>query len=506
MEKQTLTQLKIETDPRRPIAYVFLFLLPFLALLILFIIIRKNPLDFHLLFSDELDYWAETATLMKRGLLSSNAGYFGYSFANHARFLYFGAHGFFSLIPYALFGYFAPRTHVTILALNALFMGLSFSTSYYLIGSLRKILAIALPVFAFYPFYLYYQTGMLETLYYAGSIFLAVFCVKCFTPGPRQWCYLKLYFWMVILFSLFRLSNFVLLIPAFLGEIGLQKRSLLLTLFKYGVAAVTVAVLSILPAASYPWGFLGELGNSGNVLGLVLANTLNNIRLLFDLKTGYSLEILPRFLFIGWWIFMCVYLIITRKRNTREKKLFLLSLIFAMLALILLNITLYEINSFRDLRVFSPVLVFSMIAFFLYMRDRFSTNITVAFTLIFLLASFFPIIKERDLVWDFFFAGRYETANPPLILSEIHYNPEARTRWENSAYVDRRIYGSLDWRNYDPGIGIMVLSPEEIESLKEIDPGSLLKAEYIISSQEFHLPGYDLSKSISNFSLYIKTD
>jgi hypothetical protein len=57
MENQQVTQLRSETDPRKPAAYFFFFLLPFLLFLLFFLIIRKSPLDFHLVFSDELDYW-----------------------------------------------------------------------------------------------------------------------------------------------------------------------------------------------------------------------------------------------------------------------------------------------------------------------------------------------------------------------------------------------------------------------------------------------------------------
>jgi|GEM_PF-5702452 len=84
MDDQKVTQLRIETDMRKPAAYFFFFFLPFLSMLVFFLIVQKNPLDFHLVFSDELDYWVETATLIKRGLFSPNAGYFGYSFGNFA--------------------------------------------------------------------------------------------------------------------------------------------------------------------------------------------------------------------------------------------------------------------------------------------------------------------------------------------------------------------------------------------------------------------------------------
>ncbi len=314
MDKSKLDQLRQEpthTDCCLP----YFFLLPFLFFALLFLIIQKNPLHFRLMFSDELDYWAEAATLAKRGLFSPNAGYFGYSFSNHARFLYFGAHGFFSLIPYALFGMTSPQAHGMVLVLNGLFMGISLSSGYYLSGSFRKILMIALAIFAVYPFYLYFQTGMLETLFYAGSIFLAVLCVKCFTPGSRQISYLHLYFWMVILFSLFRLSNFVLIIPAFLLEIRLKKEKLAFTLFKYGVGGVAVAWLSIVFAATYPWGFLGELSNSGNMLSLIFSHVLSNLRLLFDLSGGYPLEILPRFLFLFWLGFLGIYYVVTKKET-----------------------------------------------------------------------------------------------------------------------------------------------------------------------------------------------
>jgi hypothetical protein len=504
MENQQVTQLRSETDPRKPAAYFFFFLLPFLLFLLFFLIIRKSPLDFHLVFSDELDYWAETATLIKRGLFSPNAGYFGYSFDNHARFLYFGAHGFFSLIPYALFSFFVPRAQVTVLALNALFMGLSLSTAYYVIGSFRKTLAIALPIFGFYPFYLYYQTGMVEPLFYAGSIILAVLCVKSFMSGPRQRSLLKLYFWIVILFSLFRLSNLVLLIPAFFVEIGSLKRKVLLLIIKYGAVSVVVVLLSIVFAATYPWGFLGELGYSTNKLGLVFAHTVSNIKLLFDLKAGYALELLPRLLSISWLVFLCIVYIATKKHHTYKTNYFLLSQILAMLALLLINVTLYDVGSFRDLRVLSPVLVFSMIASFLSGRGNFFAKPALTLTVIFLLVSTFVVVRERTLVWDLFIARRYEVGHPPAILQAVRYDPDAKTRWENTAYLDLQAYGSLNWKNYDPGIGIMVLGPEDMATLKVTGSDSLLKAKYIISLEPIQISGYELTKTEQNTNLYFR--
>ncbi len=504
MGKQILTNLKEETGARKPVAYIFFFFLPFILLLILFLIIRKNPLDFRLVFSDELDYWAETASLIERGLFSPNAGYFGYSYSNHARFLYFGAHGFFNLIPYALFGFFAPRTHLIVLLLNALFMGISLSTSYYLLGSFRKILAIALLLFGFYPFYLYYQTGMMETLYYAGSIFLAILCVKCFAKSPRQWYFLKLYFWLVIIFSLFRLSNFVLIIPAFFLEINLKKQKFFVTLIKYGAAAVLVALLSILPAATYPWGFLSELGKAANVPTLILGHTAANIKLFFDLKAGYALEILPRFLFLFWLVFLCIHLLVEKNRNNRGFNNFLVSQILSLLALLLLNLILYDIGSFRDLRVFSPILVFSMIAFFLSSQGKHAGKWVLGLAVIFLLASNYVVFKDRNLAWDLFIADRYEATQAPAILKDVRYNPDAKTRWENTVYVDLDAYGELDWQNYDPGIGLMVLSPEEADSLESVDLGQFPKARYIVTQESIQISDYKLTKSEPNAFLYVR--
>jgi hypothetical protein len=504
MDNLQATQPKNETESRKPAAYFFFFLLPFLLFLLFFLIIRKNPLDFHLVFSDELDYWAQTATLIKQGLFSPNAGYFGYGFGNHAPFLYFGAHGFFSLIPYALFGFFVPRTQVTVLALNGLFLGVGLSTAYYVMGSFHKTLAIALALFAFYPFYLYFQTGMIEPLFYAGSIILAVLCAKSFIPGPRQKRFLNLYFWIAILFSLFRLSNLVFLIPAFFVEIGSFKRKVLPLLVKYGVLSVMVALLSIVFAATYPWGFLGELGKSNDIFGLILTHTVSNILLFFDLNSGYALEILPRFLFLSWLVFLCIVYILTKKHQTHESDSFVLSQILAMLALLLINVTLYDVGSFRDLRVLSPVLVFSMITFFLSGRGSTFARSALTLTVIFLLVSNFVVIKEQTLVWDLFISKRYELVSQPTILQALRYNPDAKTRWENTVYVDLQVYGSLDWKNFSPGIGIMAVGPEDMATLKAASSDSLPKARYIISLEPIKLNGYELTKTEQGANLYIR--
>ena len=506
MRNQKLNQLKNETDTHKPAAGIFFFLLPILFMLFFFLIIQKNPMDFHLVFSDELDYWAETATLIKRGLFNPNAGYFGYSFGSYARFLYFGAHGFFSLIPNAVFSIFAPLNQVAVLLVNALFTGISLSTSYYLLGSFRKTLVIALTLFAFYPFYLYFQTGMLETLFYGGSIIMAVLCVKSFAPDSRQQSFLNYYFWIVILFSLFRLSNLVLLIPAFFVEIGLLKRKTLTVLIKYGAISVVVALASIVFAATYPWGFLGELGKSTDKLGMLLAHTASNIKLLFDIKAGYALEILPRFLFLFWLIFLCVVYFATKKHNPKESNLHLLSIILAMLALLFINITFYDIGSFRDLRVLSPVLVFSMIACFLFPTDKRFKNLVFGLTAVFLLASNSVVAIERGLVWDLFISGRDEATTPAAILKDVRYDPEAKTRWENTAYVDLDAYGGMDWQNYDPGIGLMVMQSTELTNFDAANSTSLLQAKYIITYVKLEIPGYELKTNISNLKLYGKAD
>jgi len=62
---------------RKGLIMFLLACIPFLVLGVLFLVLKRSPADFHLMGSDEMDYWIESATIMKRGLLAQNTGYFG---------------------------------------------------------------------------------------------------------------------------------------------------------------------------------------------------------------------------------------------------------------------------------------------------------------------------------------------------------------------------------------------------------------------------------------------
>lgn len=502
MDISVIRTITSKRTKERLFFYFVFLILPFIFLALLFLVMRKNPLEFNLRFGDELDYWAETATLIRRGLFSRTAGYFGFNFDSTAPLLFYGAHGLFSLIPFALFGHILPWTQQVVLVLNPLLIGLSLALAYSINKSLGRTLIVSFSLFIFYPFYLYFSTGMIETSLYAGSIFLAALCVQVFKTSSRQSLYLNLYYVTAVLFSLVRITNLVFLIPSFFIELVLLKRNFFLIIIKYSMTFLLVIGLTFLFAVPFPWGFLNNLKLATNKLEVLLLNTHNNVNHFFDFEL--NIQGFLRFMYSLWLLVLIGNFAIITRRTTVQLRLFQLSMILVLLILLIIIIMFYDIGSYRDFRVLSPVLSFSVISYFWFFKIETDNRFILSLVILALFTSNLVVYHHIDEVETIFIADRYEKVPVPRIFQKIKFNPTANSRWENTAYLDLRIYHDLDWNNYDPGIGLMSVGPREAQEFIADPSSQVLNAKYLISAEPITLEDYELTTTDLDVYLYTR--
>ncbi len=146
--------LKLLTEKRKSgwlklLAAVFVCILPVIILWGIFKVNNNKLADFHLINSDEFDYYAETVSIARNGLINHASGYFGYSLDKHAKVLNYGAHAPFNLLPLALAAKLTGSSQATVLLANLVSLCVSLLIFYVLRRSLRDLALIFLLLFSF---------------------------------------------------------------------------------------------------------------------------------------------------------------------------------------------------------------------------------------------------------------------------------------------------------------------------------------------------------------------
>ena len=446
--------------------------------------------------SDEMDYWIESTTIMRRGLLNQNTGYFGYSWQSHAKLLNLGGHGLFSIIPFSILGFLTPWKQSSMMWVNAAIVSTAIVFSYITCRSIWKTIANICVLSLFTSFSLYILSGMLEGLMYAGSMILAVLLPKLFSENGYDKSAYRWFFGLSIAWSLFRLSNIVFLLPLLILEILRFKRKWWSVFLKYGLISLLLVLASLLFTAPYPWGFLTKLSSSEAKLLLFTFHLFENFKLFIRFDQARVIEVAFRFGYLAWMFYMGVSLINTgRKPNNKSFQLFSLIQLIILFSVLLLHLCFYDVGELRDLRVLSPILFFSFASTLFSSFHTFWKKRLVGFIIGFLiLTTVLNLVQLRSLKAEFI-DPYFDDKQTIDLFKYVRYDPQAVDRWQNTLYLDVFNYIWMDFNHYDPGIGLMLPVGGDFESLKLDDVDSTLKAKYLITYRFSALPNYELIAS-----------
>lgn len=482
-------------------------LIPFLVLFFIFITAKASPEAYHFTISDETDYWIEAVTIVRRGLLSHNAGYFGYGYSNHSPILYFGGHGLFNLLPNIITAALLTQKQYLSLISNAGMISLGALIYYFLTKSLKKTLLVTVLLFLFVPFALYYFTGMIEVLLFSGIFLFIPLWQKLLSAEPGDNRVLNWYFLVVFVWSLFRITYIFFLIPAFLYELWRCHRSIWVLLLKYFAVFLAAAVLFWLTTASYPWYFITQWMRSDRKLDYFIRHALSVAYHIISPVGVAPVEVAFRWSYLLWLAFLIYLLIRNWKRKPKEQQINLLSHVLLLTGKIAFLCLLYEIEDLRSIRYLAVAQAFSMI-YFLVNAERWPNRPTSAVAIAFVwLVIGTVFLYQREYYYTELVTRRLEPTNRSLIFQKIKYDPNAKSRWENTIYLDFYDDTEPDFNYYDPGLGIMFPQFNELDdALAAASPEEALRAKYYLTSEEIEIPTYTKVGQEGRLNFFQKSD
>ncbi len=456
--------------------------------------------NFHPVENDEIDYYLEIQSAIQRGVASENAGFFGYFAGGEAYVaprLFYGAHGFFILIPYYLAGLLLGWAPTTPLLANAAML-LAALCVLALCGGGRRgpHAALALCVL-FLPLWLYFGTMMMElqllALAIAQAALLYSYDVRP-TRGKRN-AFLAL----GLIGCLFRITNLFFFLPMLcLMARGKPKRWFVL------YAALTLAVSGALFfanaafSAAYPTGFLDGLlarAASGDLRG-----TAYQLRehIFFNLGNYFTLRDAPHFVYLRYAAFLLPLALLAeaffafdraarRFRRRPRPDGAALGLSLMTLAAIAITIALYDVKDWRDFRVLAPFLLFMSIYAILAWRRFLLSALAAAILCL-------GFTAQGGLLMHFA-AERYEAPARDPLLQHIIYDPTAQSRWDNTLITMVEVDARLDG-----GIGLMLVFFDDLAD------GEAPPARYLLLPHAAELAEYELAAQEGARYLYVRRE
>jgi len=424
-------------------------------------------------WSDELSLWHEVLSFSQKGFN------FGYYTINEVvpKYLSFGTHGFGTVSVYAFFARHFGWQTFSIVSANVFFLQMAYLSFLILtLPTTRQYIYIILFSISFTPLILFFSTSMSELLNYSVLIVYFGLLYRYFKQG---W---KLFFIVLTLFcvwvSFIRIIYILLFLPILFKrktEFRFDKK-FLFHLLLWFLSAVTLFVLNGLFVSPYPDSFLNELFSSAGIAELIynfafhfFQNTINFINPVSE----NLIQVCERYFII----FVTIYsLLKSNVLHLKSKKIeieyFIVFLILFLFTFI--NIAVYDVFDWRDYRVLAPVL-FGSILFLIVNENHFifksalTINVFIVVILIF-----------SPTVVDSFMANRFSKPVENKLLSEIKYDNQATSRFDNTIVLNH--FTANEVLNIPAGIGISycdVLSDK-------------LKSRFIFSDKMIKLSTYKL--------------
>ena len=454
-------------------------------------------LGFKPVFSDEVSYFLQIKAALGNGPFSSNSGYFGYYYYGQeyvADWLNYGAHGWFLLVPHYLIGLFIGWGTFSPIVANSIILLAAFILCYLITKRAKGTVACMALSLTFLPLVLYFGTIMMEVPMYAISVVLAaLLCIYVKEPTKKLE---TAYIVVVIISCLFRITNLVFFIPVILLKAKSKpKRFYLIYTLCACIISASAYFLNSLFSAQYPLGFLYQL------MATARQDIVSATNMVFARFRIGAISFLDPVSQPGTFVFMRYFLIIMiviflvetffefdsekiRYKRRQEINTTALSLVLILSSVILMVIALYDVNDWRDFRVFAPFLLFVCLMSLLnYRIFLIPAVISVSVSLVFL--SHFGAVST-------FTRDRYTNdIEQNEIIQQILYDVDAVDRWENTVTTTTNV---LDC-SFNAGIGIVYI-------LSDITDNSEIKSKYVLLTHPVNLASHALIDSDGVYYLY----
>ncbi len=469
----------------------WLVLTPWLLLIFISNIIMKDSfINLTPIWSDELVYWHEAYSFIVKGL---NHGY--YTFNELTPHLFsFGTHGFGTATIYFLIAGIIGWGYNSIVLANTIIMSLSFLIiSIWTNTSVKKTIYIFLLYIFYTPLVLYATTSMSELMQHAFLIIYFLLLLVYYQKKENRNLVLVGLILFCTALSFIRIINIILFLPVIyikLKGLVFNKKGLIYLILWIAFSLILFKINSLF-TSPYPWSFLYKLNNTSGIIDSItflLKHIIkNSVKFIYPFS-GDIIQVLQRYFFL----FVCAYYIY--KSKIFQTKFKAPDISYLVLSIILsgfmtINIIAYDINSWRDYRVLSPVL-FGSIIFLLLQNKFFLPKISIAINIIFLLIiTFNPGVKGL-----FFNTQRYDVVKELPLMKKVVYTNNFISKFENTMVVNR--FDKNIFLNTPPGIGITYT--------KEFTDN--FQSYYLLTDKFYELPNYDLIENDNNLFLYKKKE
>ena len=449
-----------------------------LTYLLVTVYLNKSLLQFIPKWSDDLINWHQVATFFKVGF---NGGYYTVNEqAAAAAFTHFYAHGPMYPLLFGVFANFTGWEFNTAPFLNIII--LTFSIAFFILYTKPnnfQLLLIGVTLLTCWPLHLYIATNMREALFLSFSFLYIAYFYKILIEGVNVKLFdLFMCFIVIVLMTLFKVTNVVFLIPYLLLIYRRFKPSKIYFILASFILIILLGFAGTWIMAPFPNNQFSEISAAFSVslfsgLKKFIINTALNIGQFY--LHGNILFISMRaqlilIIFAGFWLKLRAH----RDKTTVQESLFvLISCISSFILFIFLN----DVGDWRDYRFFAPIVL--TVALLFISRKR------VFLSLLLLSVNFvaFPNFLEtypKNILSAF---PEIEVAKSISQFSEeisgiVKYD-QALDGWGNTLLISRYMLGDRRILGVPAGIGISLFSTEEfdLQKLPEIKSRYLLLDE-----------------------------
>jgi hypothetical protein len=347
-----------------PLAYILTACVPLLATLMLVQGLMHTSISaFVPVYSDEIDYWHETATFLKAGF---GGGYYTINeIPATASFTPFGPHGpsvivFFGLIGKIIgWNYDSPFIlNLGIITLALLAFLLITRPRWGQLGLIAAFFAVCWPVLFFLP------TGMEETLNQVGGILFAALIFIFLRDGMKN----SIWLWITILLLAFFCSiryTWIFLVPVF-ALAGFRKIGWKKGLWMAAACVVIIGAgfyLVSIQYAPYPNSFTSSVmyflkRSVPEAIKFFWEHLRDNLTAFFPAGNILQWETMERIQVVGVSVYLAVLVFVYRRKPESRLAWVVLA---ALIPIIAAQILFYEIRRLIDVRIFAPYLIFAVL-------------------------------------------------------------------------------------------------------------------------------------------------
>lgn len=353
-----------KSNPYLPLGYLFTACVPFILTFALVQgVLHASMANFLPVYSDEIDYWHETATFIRAGF---EGGYYTINeLPAKASFTPFGPHGPVIILFWGLIGKVLGWNYASPFLLNLVIITLALAIFFFLtrpgwsqLGWMGAFLLFCWPVLFFLP------TGMEETINQAGGILFAALAFRFLRDQTINPWLAGVTLLLLIFFSSIRYT-WIMMVPVFAiaaikqlnwkkgGWIGLVCLGIILAGF-YLISA---------QYSPYPDSFTSSLAyhlkrSLPEGIRFFGAHFQKNLRAFFPPGEIFHWETMVRFQML----LICIYLIflLVAGRQKTDRRLIWV-LLLALIPILVAQILFYEIRRLIDVRIFAPYLLFAVL-------------------------------------------------------------------------------------------------------------------------------------------------